>query len=123
MLVLSRKSNQSLHIGNDIVVTIVRVRGDVVRIGIEAPKDVKIMRNELLEKLVENIDASSNCSLQIVAPESESVASDDSSGEAKVQATDDELAGNCNPDEEPKSGGPLARFCKPQLRAFYANAT
>ncbi len=48
MLVLTRKHNETLHIGNDIVIKIVRVRGDAVRIGIEAPKDVKVMRSELI---------------------------------------------------------------------------
>jgi carbon storage regulator CsrA len=48
MLVLTRKHNETLHIGNDVVITIVRVRGDSVRIGIQAPKDVYIMRSELL---------------------------------------------------------------------------
>ena len=48
MLVLSRKHNETLHIGNDIVITIVRVQGDSVRIGIKAPKEIHIMRSELL---------------------------------------------------------------------------
>ena len=49
MLVLSRKHNETLHIGDDIVITIVRVRGDSVRIGIQAPKEIHVMRSELLE--------------------------------------------------------------------------
>ena len=48
MLVLSRKHNETLHIGNDIVITIVRVRGNSVRLGIQASKEVHIMRSELL---------------------------------------------------------------------------
>ena len=48
MLVLTRKHNETLHIGNDIVLTIVRVRGDSVRIGIQAPKEIHVMRSELL---------------------------------------------------------------------------
>ena len=48
MLVLTRKHNETLHIGNDIVITIVRVLGDSVRIGIQAPKDIHVMRSELL---------------------------------------------------------------------------
>ena len=48
MLVLSRKHNETLHIGNDIVITIVRVRGNSVRLGIQASKQVHIMRGELL---------------------------------------------------------------------------
>jgi carbon storage regulator CsrA len=50
MLVLSRKPNEALHVGDNIVITVTRVRGDVVRLGIEAPRDVKIMRGELVGK-------------------------------------------------------------------------
>ena len=53
MLVLSRKENEQIRIGDNIVVTIVKVKGNLVRIGIEAPKDVRIMRSELDEKIVE----------------------------------------------------------------------
>lgn len=50
MLVLSRRSNETIHIGDDIVITVVRVQGDKVRIGIDAPTDVRVMRGELLEQ-------------------------------------------------------------------------
>jgi carbon storage regulator CsrA len=49
MLVLSRKHNESIHIGDDIEVKIVKIRGNVVGLGIVAPKNVKVMRNELLD--------------------------------------------------------------------------
>ncbi|WP_165246490.1 carbon storage regulator CsrA [Paludisphaera soli] len=49
MLVLSRKAMQSVMIGSDIRITVVRVEGNQVRIGIEAPQDVRILRGELLE--------------------------------------------------------------------------
>ena len=49
MLVLSRKANQSIQIGDDIVVTVVRIAGGEVRIGIEAPPHVAIVRRELTE--------------------------------------------------------------------------
>jgi len=49
MLVLSRKPLQSIMIGPDIKITIVTVERNQVRIGIEAPRDVTILRNELLE--------------------------------------------------------------------------
>ena len=48
MLVLTRKDNQRILIGDAIVVTIVRIQGGVVRIGIEAPPEVLIAREELL---------------------------------------------------------------------------
>lgn len=48
MLVLSRKETESIRVGDSIVITIVRVSGDKVRIGIEAPREVPVIRNELL---------------------------------------------------------------------------
>lgn len=47
MLVLSRKVHEQIKIGNDVVITIVRVKGGTVRIGIEAPEEVPIRRGEL----------------------------------------------------------------------------
>ena len=47
MLVLSRKQNERIRVGDSVVVTIVRVSGDKVRIGIEAPADVRVLRDEL----------------------------------------------------------------------------
>lgn len=47
MLVLSRKKNESIVINNNIKITIVEVRGDKVRLGIEAPKDVPVHRQEV----------------------------------------------------------------------------
>jgi carbon storage regulator len=51
MLVLSRKKNESIIINNDIVITIVEIRGDKVRLGIEAPKDVPVHRQEVYEAI------------------------------------------------------------------------
>lgn len=48
MLVLSRKTEESFLIGDDIVISIVRVRGNKVRIGIQAPPSVPVTRTELL---------------------------------------------------------------------------
>ena len=48
MLVLTRRANQSIRIGDDVTITIVEVRGDQVRIGIEAPRSVPVHRLELL---------------------------------------------------------------------------
>ena len=52
MLVLSRKKNESIVINDDIVVTIVEIRGDKVRLGIEAPRDVPVHRREVLDAIL-----------------------------------------------------------------------
>ncbi|WP_030482611.1 carbon storage regulator CsrA [Nocardioides aequoreus] len=51
MLVLSRRVGDSITIGDDVVVTILEVRSDVVRVGIDAPRSVRVHRAELLEQL------------------------------------------------------------------------
>jgi len=52
MLVLSRKKNESIVINEDIVVTIVEIRGDKVRLGIEAPRDIPVHRREVLDAIL-----------------------------------------------------------------------
>jgi carbon storage regulator CsrA len=47
MLVLSRKAREQIQIGDEVVVTILQVKGQSVRIGIEAPKNVRVLRSEL----------------------------------------------------------------------------
>lgn len=47
MLVLSRKSEEAIHIGDDVVIRVVSIRGDKVRLGIEAPREMEILREEL----------------------------------------------------------------------------
>src|ERR1051326_1953473 len=51
MLVLSRKKNESIIINDHIVVTVVEIRGDKVRLGIDAPKDVSVHRREVYEAI------------------------------------------------------------------------
>lgn len=51
MLVLSRKKNESVVINNDITVTIVEIRGDKVRLGVEAPKEVPVHRREVYDAI------------------------------------------------------------------------
>lgn len=50
MLVLSRKTNERLIIGDNIIITVVRVSGEQVRLGIEAPAEVAIRREELVRR-------------------------------------------------------------------------
>ena len=60
MLVLTRSTNQSIMIGPDIVVTVLEVRGDNVRLGIQAPRSVAVYREEVIAELeAANKDASS----------------------------------------------------------------
>jgi carbon storage regulator len=53
MLVLTRKPNEQIFIGDDIILTITEIRGDNVRIAIEAPKAVKIYRGEIYRAIME----------------------------------------------------------------------
>lgn len=58
MLVLTRKSQQSIMIGEDIEVMVVSIDGNSVRIGINAPRDIKILRKETFEEVrMENLRA------------------------------------------------------------------
>ncbi|MBE6845354.1 MAG: carbon storage regulator CsrA [Ruminococcus sp.] len=54
MLILSRKSGETLLINNEIEVKIIEINGDKVKIGIQAPKDVKILRQELRQTMDSN---------------------------------------------------------------------
>jgi carbon storage regulator len=59
VLVLTRKVRESITIGNDIVVTVLEIRGHQIRIGVEAPKQTPVNRTEIYESIVEqNVKAS-----------------------------------------------------------------
>lgn len=51
MLVLTRRANQSIIIGNDIIVTVLEIRGDQVRLGITAPRSVSVHREEVYAEI------------------------------------------------------------------------
>ena len=51
MLVLSRKLNEKIKLGNDIEIMIVAIAGDTVRIGINAPRDLMILRSEIYSEI------------------------------------------------------------------------
>jgi len=53
MLVLSRKSTERIQIGNDVVVTVLEIHGNKVRIGISAPRHIRVLRSELTEVIAE----------------------------------------------------------------------
>lgn len=54
MLALSRKVNESIMIGNDVEITILEIKGDQIKIGINAPKSVPIYRKELYLQILES---------------------------------------------------------------------
>ncbi len=59
MLVLTRKSDESIRLGEDIKITVLEIRGNQVKLGIDAPSGVMIYREELYERIrSENISAS-----------------------------------------------------------------
>ena len=60
MLVLSRRSHESIRIGDTIVITVLEVRGDHVRLGIDAPQDVEVHRQEVYDAIQSaNVSAAS----------------------------------------------------------------
>ncbi len=66
MLVLSRKQNERIRVGDSVVVTVVRVSGDKVRLGIQAPPNVRVLRDELEASSIG--DVTLECSLELPIP-------------------------------------------------------
>ena len=61
MLILSRKVDEKIKIGDNITSTLIEVRGDQVKIGVEAPKNVKVFRQEVFNAIqTENREAAAN---------------------------------------------------------------
>ena len=56
MLVLSRKKNESIVINDDITIVVVEIRGDKVRLGVEAPKEVPVHRREVYDAIKRSED-------------------------------------------------------------------
>jgi len=73
MLVLSRRIGESVVIGDDVTVTILEVRGDVVRVGIDAPRSVAVHRAELLAELEDSNRAAASPTEDTVATLSEAL--------------------------------------------------
>lgn len=91
MLVLTRRLNQSIKIGDDIEITIIEVRGDQVRLGVTAPRDIPVHRKEVyLQIQQENLNAARNTA----------------SDEAMVSAIDGLLQGGA---ERPAADGQTAQ--------------
>ena len=68
MLILTRRVNESLMIGDNVAVTVLGVKGNQVRIGIDAPKDVTVHRQEIYDRIREG-----NLDLSIARAQNESV--------------------------------------------------
>jgi carbon storage regulator len=67
MLVLSRRVGESIVIGDGVVVTVLEIRGDVVRVGVDAPREVKVHRQELLVELADTNRAAASASEESIA--------------------------------------------------------
>lgn len=68
MLVLARKVGQSIVINDNIELLVIEVRGDQVRLGIEAPRSIPVHRKELLEQIrAENVQAASDVDVSVVS--------------------------------------------------------
>jgi carbon storage regulator len=60
MLILTRKIGEKLHIGNDITVQIVGIRGTQIRLGVEAPKSIGVHREEIFKRIAEEFKRNEN---------------------------------------------------------------
>jgi carbon storage regulator len=67
MLVLSRRANQSIVIGSDVIVTVLEVRGDHVRLGIDAPRTVSVHREEVYAEIQRENRSAAGVSTDVVA--------------------------------------------------------
>lgn len=65
MLVLSRKNQEAIKIGNDIEITIIAIEGEQVKIGIDAPKNIEIHRKELVQAIEEQNTEAANISVSL----------------------------------------------------------
>jgi carbon storage regulator len=122
MLVLTRKLQQQIKIGEQITVTILRVKGQTVRVGIDAPRDVRVIRGELPKNGQIDSDQSTIIETRLVLEgESETLASDDSETPPDESITGD---GPTAPEKPPHAPRPfrlpqrkrISRTSEPPLR-------
>jgi carbon storage regulator len=59
VLVLARKENEAIHIGENIVIKVVSIENGIVKLGIDAPKEISIMRDELIQEVMQSNKAAS----------------------------------------------------------------
>jgi carbon storage regulator len=86
MLVLSRKKDESIVINNDITIVVVEIRGDKVRLGVEAPKEVPVHRREVFEAIArgEPVDAASAVAHEATTRSSHSFRADNPLGACRA---------------------------------------
>jgi carbon storage regulator len=90
MLVLTRKCKQQIQIGPDVTITILHVKGQAVRVGIEAPRNVSVLRTEVATKLGDSLDPTVMAALEKHVREtgiSSPSENEDTVGRDKVSAT------------------------------------
>jgi carbon storage regulator len=68
MYVFSRKKNEQLVIGDDVFVTVVEIRGDKVRLGIENPREMPVHRKEVYEAILRSMPGSAPATVPAAAP-------------------------------------------------------
>jgi carbon storage regulator len=73
VLVLTRKIGESIVIGDGITITIVDVKGDTVRVGVDAPREVKVQRSEVLEQIAAETAAAASAAATATEADAESV--------------------------------------------------
>ena len=88
MLVLSRYRDESIYIGDDVVITVVDIRGDRVRIGVQAPPDVAVHRQEVYEAIKNNDQGLSSSAKPNSAPLSQELNKRKAKIEAKALPVD-----------------------------------
>jgi carbon storage regulator len=99
MLVLTRKSNQSIMIGDEIEISVLSVMGDKVRIGIQAPRSIPVYRREVYVAIQrEREDELVAAETELIVPETELIATD-----AELITGDEELIAADTSAREPSS--------------------
>jgi len=69
MLVLTRRAGESVMIGDNVIITVLEARGEVIRLGIQAPRDVQVHREEVFRELqAANREAASPTTISLVNP-------------------------------------------------------
>ena len=95
MLVLTRKNKQQIQIGPNITITILQIKGQAVRVGVEAPRDVCVLRTEVAQKMAakNEYDPTVTAALEKVQRESEitSAAADEVKGGRAMGSTKSSL--------------------------------